>query len=83
MSLLRYFDLAVAVSSLGTHYQTWLLPNRKCFRLCLRIFGYSGSDSLSGTDPLVSVPIGIKSYPALALLSPGQLMPLASIVCPA
>ncbi len=63
MSLLRYFDLAVAVSSLETHYQTWLLHARKCFRLCLRIFGYSGSDSLGGTNYLKSHLIEVKSVP--------------------
>jgi hypothetical protein len=30
------------------------------------------SRSGDGADPLESIPIGIKSYPALALLSPGS-----------
>jgi len=33
---------------------------------------HPGSDSLAGPDSLLSFPIGINSYPAQALLSPGS-----------
>jgi len=32
-----------------------------------------GSDSLEDTDIRLSIPIGIKSYPALTVLSPGSV----------